>query len=239
MKIAVVDDWIKDRELLRDMVAEYGKEKRIEVEIHCFKNGERFLEACLRIQFDIVFLDIYMDGIDGMQVARILREQGSNCLIVFVTNSCAYAIEGYWVKAFHYLLKPYSKEEFGSIMGRCFTALDINTHSINIKAGRTIRQVFITDIYYVDMRKHYVQVHTERELIKSRMYFRDIAALLENKCFLQCYRNVMVNMDKIEKMKEQDFILKNRERVPIQRSRYNQVQQAFADYLFQKNKRKE
>lgn len=239
MKIAVVDDWIKDRELLRDMAAEYGKDKKIEMKLHCFTNGERFLDVCLKTQFDIVFLDIYMEGMDGMQVARALREKGSNCLIVFVTNSCAYAIEGYWVKAFHYLLKPYSKEEFGSIMERCIAALDINAHSINIKEGRSMREVFIRDICYVDMRKHYVQIHTEREIIKSRMYFKEIAALLDHNYFLPCYRNVMVNMDKIEKMKEQDFILKNRERVPIQRSRYNQVQQAFADYLFQRTKRKE
>lgn len=238
MKIAIIDDRPADREHLAGLVASYLHIKKMCADVLRYTDGESFLKEFRRGKFAVIFLDILMNGMNGMEVAQRVRERDTDCLLIFVSISNEHALEGYWVKAFHYLMKPYSVQEFIKVMERCCEELDKEIRYIELKEGRILKKVLVRDIWYADMQGHYVQLHTVHGVMKSRLYFDEIEERLQDQRFVKCYRNIIVNMDQVQALQGMDFILKNGERVPIQKKRYMDVSQIFADYQFEKSKKK-
>lgn len=237
MKLAIVEDQAEDQKLLCDAVKNYLHSQSIEEEVHLYSNGENFLDVFRKDLFHIIFLDIYLDGIDGMTIAHKIRELDTNCLLVFITCSDAFAVNSFKVRAFHYLLKPYSKESLEEVLTLSVQALADIARFINIKSGRSIIRVLLCDILYADTDRHYVCLHTKNEVIRSRMPFQELSALLLHDFhFLICYRNIIINMNMVETISRNNFILKNGEIIPIQKDKVTQVREAFTDYLFHKTK---
>ena len=106
MNIAIVDDSESDRQLLQELLIRYFDASGISITIYPFQSGELFLAGLSHHSFHLVFLDIFMDEITGMDAAHKLLEAGCDCTIIFLTSSREYALEGYEVGAFRYLLKP-------------------------------------------------------------------------------------------------------------------------------------
>ena len=111
MKVAIVDDELKMRQIMTDYVKRFGEEAGIELETVTFESGEQFLKDYKMI-YDIIIFDIDMPGINGIDTARKLRETDTNVTIIFVTNIAQYAINGYEVDAVDYILKPVSYYDF-------------------------------------------------------------------------------------------------------------------------------
>ncbi len=105
INIAAVDDLPEDLERLGAALETYAAQHELTIEASGFRSGEELLEAAASGGFDIVFLDIVMDGIDGLETARRLRALGSEALLVFVTTEAGYALEGYEVEAAGFLVK--------------------------------------------------------------------------------------------------------------------------------------
>ena len=117
LQIAIIDDCQRDRDLVRDMTARYLQEHQIQGDIQCFPSSESFLRDSHPEQFSILLLDLYMDGMDGMSLAQIIRQQGIPSQLVFVTSSDAYAVRSYDVEASDYLLKPVSAPALERALG--------------------------------------------------------------------------------------------------------------------------
>ena len=115
MTIAIVDDIAEERILLRKRLEKILLQKNID--FHCceYENGEAFLEASKNQNFTVLFLDIYMDGINGIEIARNFRKFNKDCMLIFTTTSRDHALEGFQVRAMHYLVKPYSEEDLISL----------------------------------------------------------------------------------------------------------------------------
>lgn len=108
LNIAVVDDLALERTMLADFICKYCTEHRIAANLIHFTNGEELLADFVAQKFDIIFLDIYMSGLNGIDTAKQLRKIDTACRLVFVTNSDQHAVQGFRVRAFDYLLKPYA-----------------------------------------------------------------------------------------------------------------------------------
>lgn len=235
MNIAIIDDAAEDRRLLSDYISRYCKSHTIFVEVEPFCNGETFLAVFGKKKFDVIFLDIFMDGIDGMDAARRIRDRDSNCLLIFTTSSQEFAVESFRVRAFHYLVKPFTFERFSEVMDLCETVLLRQARYIEVKEGRENVRILLRDILYADYSNHYVQIHTKRRMIRTYTPFVEFSPqLLSQPQFLYCYRNCIVNMDEVAAMDEKDFILHSGERVPIGRTLRPTVRQRYADYAFEK-----
>ena len=100
MNIAIVDDSESDRQLLQELLIRYFDISGISITIYPFQSGELFLAGLSHHSFDLVFLDIFMDEITGMDAAHKLLEAGCDCTIIFLTSSREYALEGYEVGRF-------------------------------------------------------------------------------------------------------------------------------------------
>ena len=233
MNVAVVDDNKTDQNELTGYLTKYCNENQFHCQIYTYQNGPDFLASLGRESFDLIFLDIYMNGENGIQIAEKIRLHNPDVLIIFSTTSRSHAVEGFRVRAFDYLVKPYAYDRFEETMNHCSQALTKHAHYIEVKEGRFYTKVLLDDIIYVDYYNHYIQIHTRSRMIRSYMPFSEFAPMLT--CypqFLTCYRNCLVNMDKIEIQDGKDFIMVTGERVPISRGMKNEVRQAYADYVF-------
>ena len=116
MRIAVVDDIAKEQTLLVKRLKKQFADHNVLVYFSEYENGEYFLKAAKKNPFTVAFLVIYMTGISGMEAARELRKSDQTCLLVFTTTSTDHALEGFQVRATHYLVKPYTEDTLSSLV---------------------------------------------------------------------------------------------------------------------------
>lgn len=235
MNIAIIEDYREDAECLQRYLTEYAEKQRVHFNTTLFENGDAFLKTFTARSFDLVFIDIYLDGTDGLDTARRLREKDEKCLIVFTTSSSAHAVKSYTVRAFDYLLKPIDPKRLKTTLDLCGKALFNDSRFIEVKEGRILTKIRLNDIVYTDYYNHYIQIHTKDRLVKTYMPFAQFSPLLL--CypnFINCYRNCIVNLDEVDYLSVRDFIMKTGEKVPISRSEKTSITQIYADYEFDK-----
>ena len=116
MRIAIVDDIKEERDKLADVLTKQLSRRGIHVNLFEFENGEDFLIAAKERPFTVVFLDIYMSGANGIETARELRIFDSDALLIFTTTSTDHALDGFKVRAMHYLVKPYPENEISDLI---------------------------------------------------------------------------------------------------------------------------
>lgn len=235
MDIAIIEDSGQELSLLERYLQTYLSNRQVYRVIDTYTSGDAFLENWPTKSYDLVFLDILMDGVSGIEVARKIRETDSECLLIFISSSKEYALQGFEVRAFDYLLKPLSEERFRKTMDLCQNELAKHIRYIEVKESRTLVKIPLDEIIYTDYYNHYIQIHTSARLIRSYQQFDVFSPLLL--CypqFLCCYRNCIVNMDHVSSVDKHDFIMENGERVPITRGNRNAIYQQYADYQFLK-----
>ena len=115
MRIAIVDDLAAERALLKDRLEQQLHRRNVQADILEYESGETFLEAARKAPFTAAFLDIYMDGMTGMEAAKKLRKTNTDCLLVFTTTSTDHALEGFQVRALHYLVKPFTEADIDAL----------------------------------------------------------------------------------------------------------------------------
>ena len=115
MRIAIVDDLAAERALLKDRLEQQLHRRNVQADILEYESGETFLEAARKAPFTAAFLDIYMDGMAGMEAAKKLRKTNTDCLLFFTTTSTDHALEGFQVRALHYLVKPFTEADIDAL----------------------------------------------------------------------------------------------------------------------------
>lgn len=233
MNIAIVDDMLADRTRLINDIKKYAGENAMLVCMTEYQNGEEFLSSAQLTTLDAVFLDIYMGELSGMEVAHQIHKLYPSCQIVFVATSSAFAVQSYEVRAFYYILKPYEYGDIVRVMSMLDQNLQKSSRYIKVKEGREWRKILLSDIIYVDYSNHYVQIHTEDVIISTYMNFPEMAEKLSGyNEFLNCYRCIIVNLNKIQKIDEMFFLLCNGEYIPINRKRAKEIKACYVDYIF-------
>lgn len=233
MTIALLDDSLSDMNILYQHILRYCKEHNVHMFVKKFTIEAAFLNSLHTTTYSLVFLDIYMEHMNGIQIAKKIQEADAKCQIIFTTTSTEHAVKAFRLHALDYLVKPYAYPDLADALTRFGKIALKFAHYIELKEGRHYTRVLISDIMYTDYHNHYIQVHTASCMIRSYMSFNDFSPMLSSyPQFLQCYRNCMVNIDYIDSFNDQDFILKNGERLPISRAHKQNVLQAYANYIF-------
>lgn len=238
MKLAVVDDFEPDRKTLIGYLNRFAEQHCLAIEIDEYSGGNQLLNGFRASEYKVIFLDVYMGDTNGLEIARRIREIDVDCLLIFSSVSDRHAVDSFRVRAFYYLLKPYTYGQLEEVMSLCDHTLQSRQHYIEVREGRTMVRVLTRDIIYADYTNHYIQIHTLSRMIRSHMYFTQFQdKLLIYPQFLYCYRNCIVNLDWVSSMEEWDFVLQNGERLPVTRNRRLEIRQKYADFVFDKMKR--
>ena len=233
MNIAIIDDIASDAEQLKRIITSYFENRQIPTEIRYFSSAEAFFDDYRPGNFQILFLDIYMDGITGMEAARRIRNQSDDCILVFVTTSSEFAVESYDVNAAYYLLKPFQPEKLCQILDSFRLKEALHARYIEIISDRVPVRVPLHSILYADTSRNAVCLHTDAGPLRSYLTFHKFEEQIRD-ChnFLSCYRGCMVNMDRIQEATDDGFLLDNGETVQIRKRGSAAIRKAYLQYLF-------
>lgn len=219
------------RLLIENYIKNILDEEYIEYEVSKYCSGEELLEANLK-DVDILFLDIKMDNINGMDVARQIRQLGSKMEIIFITSLIDYVQEGYEVKAYRYLLKPINLEELKKHLLTCIKDIKLNKKNyILIKNKANTYKISSNEITYIEVQKKDMLIHTINKNFEVRYSLEKIEKDLNLDKFVRCHKSFIVNLSYVENIKSNSAILESGEEIPVSRYRYKDVKTKFLKFL--------
>jgi len=163
MKFAIIDDEKKATDLIETYITEFVTENHFEIQTRVFNNPVEFLESYTK-DYDLVFLDVEMPGLNGIETAKELRHMDSNVVIMFITNMAQYAIHGYEVEAVDYVLKPLSYADFAMKVQKALRYIARNEDAnVKLCTKDGMIHLSVSDIYYIEVRSHYLIYHRSDE----------------------------------------------------------------------------
>ncbi len=224
-KIAICDDSEADRQYLAGLVAKWAANTEHTVQTVLFPSAENFLfHYSDKNDYDILLLDIEMGDMDGVTMAKKLRQSNDTIQIVFITGYSDYIAEGYEVAALHYLMKPVKAEKLCSVLERAAEKLAKNEKVLNIEIGSEMVRVPIYQIRYADVFGNYVTIHTFDDL-KVRMTLGELEKELDDR-FFRVSRSVVVNLTQITRVTKTEIRLNDGTSIPLPRGAYEGVNRA-------------
>lgn len=235
IKIAVCDDEITFAKRMKTIIGRYCTTKQILYEIDLYQSGRELVEDQIKMAgYHIIFLDINMEGLDGLDTARELRKFCKNTFLIFVTAFINYTLEGYKVDAIRYLLKI--DEEFEQSV---YEALDAVFRKMEYKPvirefcfQEGCKKIALEKILYIESYLHKLKFHIlENEIVSYTMY-GTINHMVEefNEDFVRIHQSYFVNLRFVRKINGSDLLLSNDIRLPIARSRLKEVRKRVAIY---------
>lgn len=230
MRIAFCDDDPRLTQLLSVYAQAWAESNKQTVSLQCFSTSEDFLLSWTSSSmFDVVFLDIKMEPLSGLELAQIIRSINSNVTIVFVSAYSEYAIEGYSVDAAHYLLKPVSRQTFFECMDKLVArVLPAQQKFFLIEKGGSTLKLLHDEIMYFEARSHSINVHSTKGIIDYRGRILDLEEkLTPAEGFIRTHRSFLVNLAHIRSMNKSEIQLKNEEILPVSRSYAREAYNAY------------
>ena len=232
MQIAFCDDEQFYREKIKYLLEEYLQAKGMLYTLHLFLSGEDFLEQCENnVRFDIVFLDISMEEVDGIQAAQRIRSFHSDTYIVFVTAFIDYALEGYKVNAVRYLMKDTLEIALEECMNAILQKMQVARVTFSFLEGE--KRLYTDNILYVESRGHKSIFHyMESEMVSYQIYDKldSVERNLEGYGFLRIHKSYLVNMKHIRKISNYIVSLDTGEELHVPRLRFQAVKEGFVAY---------
>jgi len=218
------------------MIETYLQNQGINGKVFAYDSAEKLHSVIesKRICFDIIFLDIIMDDMNGMTCARIIRRQDKLVKIVFLTSSTDYVYEGYEVNATGYLVKPINAKQLIAVMEKILVQIeDIDKESIYITSRGVIQRILTRNILYAESKKNYVQIvlakTDERLVIYTKL--DEFEQLHPSKLWIRCHKSYIINFLFIEQYASDQFVLSDDTVIPISRTYKDQVREHFYTLL--------
>ncbi len=196
MKIAVCDDNTLFQEEIKSFLFEYFG--RLSIEIELFTNGSQFLTAVqsATIPFDLVFMDIEMPGLDGLETSRRLRKENRDLFLIFLSSHTELAFDGYEVDAFRFLTKPVNQEKLWKALSD-WEKLRLSEERICLNLGDHNQVLSWRDIQYIQSENVYVNVVTAQQRILVRMKINELEKRMPKSMFFRPHRSFLVNLQHI------------------------------------------
>ncbi|GFZ27096.1 LytR/AlgR family response regulator transcription factor [Lactobacillus corticis] len=232
MKVAIAEDNQQELDQLIHCFKQYESDHQENIEIFHFDTGIKLLEH-FNQGFDIVYLDVQMPGISGMDTAEQIRKQDSEILIVFVTNYVQYAIDGYRVNASDFLLKPVSYFSFSEHFKKIEQQLKRREDSVMVNTSDGMVKIQLDDLYYVESQAHKITFHLENpnhSTIEITDSMKNMEELLLPYDFYRCNNSFIVNLKYVMGVSGNTVKVGNY-KLPISRPRKKGFMSALTDYL--------
>lgn len=221
-----------DEKAIREHICAMIEEQKPGNSIEACATGEELLASEKR--FDIVFLDIQMDGMNGIEAAKETREMNADTVLIFITGIKEYVFEALDLYAFHYLLKPVTKQKFTEVFGQAL-------REAGLRKMRRKKQLFINtrnkgitidadNILYIESVSRKVEIHTTQEIIEAYGALGELETQLGG-TFYRCHRGYLVNMAHITEYKRDCITLTGGETVYLTKKKYGEFVNAYMWYL--------
>lgn len=231
-KLVICDDSEMDRDLLKAILQNCLRDLYMEdeIEIAAYASGQTLVEDVRDDELDIglLFLDIEMAPVNGIEAARQIRYLGCRAPIVFLSSSREYALESYDVQAAGYLLKPFQPDKLKKIIQHAL--IREIPRRLAVRSDRKYRYLYLDQILYIESDRHTVKIHMkDGSAVLTTDKLPDIEARIGSRTFLRCHQSYLVNMAQISDVQE-NFILSDGSQVPIRVRGRKQITDQYERY---------
>ncbi len=230
-KIAVCDDSAADQSYIEKLAHLWEADMQHTIQVHVYASAESFLfHYAQQKDYDILLLDIEMGLMDGVALAKKLRQENERIQIIFITGFPDFIAEGYEVSAVHYLIKPVSKETLAKALDKAAGNLHKKVPAVIFTIDKEQVRIALTDILYVEAFAHACRItllHKQFEVGKS---ISEVERLL-GKGFIRTHRSYLVGISYMKSISKTEVTLDNGEKIPLSRKNYQAVNQAFIQYF--------
>lgn len=237
IRIAVCDDEKNLRAALRGFLERYFCGKDYDCAVMEYPCGETLVADYEdnASGFDLIFLDIFMGGIDGIETARAIRRSDVGVSIIFLTTTPDYALEGYDVRAMGYLIKPLAVEKASFLLEHF-----LQTHYIGRQKTLLVREgvrgarIAYSEILFVESRNSTLLVHTV-DGQKHRIYrkLNEVETELSNRSFMRCHQSYLVNFKYVQAAEKDCFVLESGTKIPLRRQMAKHLRESYFAYLLE------
>jgi DNA-binding LytR/AlgR family response regulator len=230
-RIAIIDDNPTDASYVRLLCESWAKSAGHLLLPHEFPSAEQFLFHTEDLPpFDLLLLDIEMGQMNGVELARRVREYDERVQMVFITGYPDFIAEGYEVAALHYLMKPVAKEKLFAVLDRASAALDKQTRTVLLPVGKETVCLPADSIRYAESQGHYMIVYAQACPYKCRMTASELEALL-GYGFVRCHRSVVVGLRHVARVTRTAVYLNDGTELPLGKGLYDPVNRALIGTL--------
>ncbi len=230
-KVAILDDSSEAVTELERHLKKYQKDENVFFDIHKFSQGFAFLDS-FKNNYDLIFLDIDMPAINGLDVARKIRKIDENVIIIFVTNMAGCAINGYEVAASDFLVKPINHEQLVFCLNRCINSLKTTQiRKITIKTQHGYSAINEDKILYIEVRLHSLIFHIiDGEDLETYGSLKDLEKILNPNYFVRCNSCYLVNLNHVDTINGDNCLIKGQV-LPISRSKKKEFINRFMENI--------
>lgn len=223
--IAICDDSDQDAQYVHSFVTSWAEKTQTAVHIDRFSSAEHFLfHYADHCAYDIALLDVEMGAMDGVSLAKKLRQDNEVLQIIFITGYSDYISEGYEVAALHYLMKPVKEEKLHSVLDRAAEKLRKNDKVLIFDSVGEVVRVPVYQIRYADVQSNYITVHAKLD-VTVKMPLGELEKQLDER-FFRVGRSAIVNLSCISRVTKTDIYLQDGDSLPLPRGAYEKVNRA-------------
>lgn len=228
MRFALCDDTDIERRIIRFMIDQYIKEHEYSVRVDEFDSGDALLKSDVTA-YDLVILDIYMSGLNGIDTAKELLQIHPKGKIILCSSSNEFAEESYDVEAFRYLVKPISPEKLHQSLDRFFQ-LCTDRKVLEYKYQRTTRRMLLKDVMWIEAAGRHAIIHTEKEQIETNTSLAEFAEMLVSNDFVKPIRYALVALQAVKEVTADTLVLTDGTEIPVSREKRKEILVAFMQF---------
>lgn len=232
VKIAICDDLKKERDAEKALLSKYMDLHDYVFEVDEFESGEELLAADVH-SYDLILLDIFMGGINGVHTAKELLDSKATAKVIFCSTSNEFAAESYEVDALRYLTKPIAEDKMFLTLDRYFQAFT-SMQMLTFKCDRMDRSIMMSDVLWIEANRHKCIVHTTEEDILTTTTFSQFWEELQEKDFVKPIRYALVPLSKVTAVPGSELKLIDGTEISIGRDSKQAVKEAYMQYKMKK-----
>lgn len=235
LRIAVCDDVPAYVEMLAAGINAWAEQRNFNVQLEKFASGEEVLfEQEAAGDFAVVFMDVELDGIDGMETAIKLRERNRMVSIVFVSQYEQYFKQMFRVYPFRYIEKPASRQKVGEALDQIVEEHKLFYESFFFKYKRRVFNIALGEVFYFVSEKRVIRILMEKE--KEYVFYEKLDALEKilvdyNNRFIRIHKSYLVNGRQIEQYLPGAVVMRNGDLLPVSRDKKGKITEFYMDFL--------
>lgn len=211
-RLLLCDDNEEHLNILEEHIKNALEDKQVSYTFHKTMSGVESVEMYMKRKYDLVFMDIMMPGISGIDISKKILEIDPNAIIIYVTSSIDYAVKAFEQFAFHYLVKPISEEALGLVFEKAFEKIEKNILYNNEKSFFVIKKngkeikIIDRDVLYFEKENNYINIQMENHKNETvRMTFKELENIIDMELYLRCHNGFIVNKSKIKSVSTKEI----------------------------------